>query len=464
MEKIKNKRLQIIILFILSLLFFGIMASIRGIGEYGDSGQYLTMHIHREPLYPLWLYMIKMFSGKNIEAGILLGQCLLAAVCTTYYCSYIITRFKLKIMGGMVIWGITLVPHIITPLISESGLILTSAILSEAICLPLFLVFLVECHKIMVDNVKRAVMVSFFLSLLLSLCRGQMMFTIVLWIMIVMSKCILERKFSYIVVSLVMVILFFAIRGYTIKSYNFIFNDRFIGNTYGQVNTLTHVMYASKREMGEAIEQKEIRELFYAIYDKMEEKGLNDKKDIHSVWEKAIKLEEIHDTLKFDVVESVLNDYFKEQGIDDYIERNLYSDEYASVMIRRILPQCLLEWLCNYFMLAFRGVIRTVAVVNPIFTTYAVGLLVYLSIDGIMIIKNQRRSSLGWLMMISVLTVLGLAFSTAFTIMCLSRYMIYGFTGIYTCVALKGSEKLNEYMNNVDRSINEKTGQTGTID
>ena len=162
MEKIKNKRLQIIILFILSLLFFGIMASIRGIGEYGDSGQYLTMHIHREPLYPLWLYMIKMFSGKNIEAGILLGQCLLAAVCTTYYCSYLITRFKLKIMGGMVIWGITLVSHIITPLFSESGLILTSAILSEAICLPLFLVFLVECHKIMVDNVKRAVMVSFF--------------------------------------------------------------------------------------------------------------------------------------------------------------------------------------------------------------------------------------------------------------------------------------------------------------
>ena len=158
------------------------------------------------------------------------------------------------------------------------------------------------------------------------------------------------------------------------------------------------------------------------------------------------------------MIERILNDYFKEKGVDDYIDRNIHSDKYAAIMIRKILPQCIDRWLSNYFVLAIRGVVRTIAIVNPVFIIYTVVLLACLCIKSIIEIRKNRNIIWGWMTVISVLIVMGLAFSTAFTIMCLSRYMIYGFTGIYTCVALKGSEKLNEYMNNVDRSLNEKTG------
>lgn len=170
------------------------MVLIKGVGQYGDSGQYLSMHIHREPLYPLWLLLIKAIFGSYFNTGVLLCQGLLAALCTTYYCSYMTFTFGLKIGWGISIWAITLIPHILTPIVSETGLIISSGILSEAICLPLFLVFLVQCHKIIVGNVKLAAITGFMLSFLLSLCRGQMMFTIIVWMITVAVRCILEKN------------------------------------------------------------------------------------------------------------------------------------------------------------------------------------------------------------------------------------------------------------------------------
>ncbi len=452
MKKINSKNLQLLVFLILSCAFFGVMALIKGVEQYGDSGQYLSMHIHREPLYPLWLLLIKAILGSYFNTGVLLCQGLLAALCTTYYCSYMTFTFGLKIGWGISIWAVTLIPHILTPIVSETGLIISSGILSEAICLPLFLVFLVQCHKIIVGNFKLAAITGFMLSFLLSLCRGQMMFTIILWMITVTVRCILEKKYRSIIFFFVFLFLYFFVRGYTIKTYNLIFNHRFIGNTYGHVNTLTNVIYAAKREMGEAIEEKEIRELFYSIYNEMEAQQLNDKQGVFSLWERGIYLEEVHDALKFDVVERVLNDHFKEKGMDDYIDRNISSDKYAAVMIRKILPQCIGTWLSNYFVLAIRGVVRTVAIINPVFIIYTILLLSYLWIKSIIEIRKNRNIIWGWMTVISVLIVMGLAFSTAFTIMCLSRYMIYGFAGIYTCIILGINDRYEQIKKRIKRN------------
>ena len=53
------------------------------------------------------------------------------------------------------------------------------------------------------------------------------------------------------------------------------FNDRFIMNTYGALNTLTNVMYAADRIQGETIEDKELQAVFYLLYDDMNAKQYN---------------------------------------------------------------------------------------------------------------------------------------------------------------------------------------------
>ena len=59
-ELVKNKKKSFCILIGLLIFFLGMLAA-YGVGVYNDSDQYITMHIHREPLYPLFLAFFRAF-------------------------------------------------------------------------------------------------------------------------------------------------------------------------------------------------------------------------------------------------------------------------------------------------------------------------------------------------------------------------------------------------------------------
>ena len=48
----------------LVVFFLGMLAR-YGVGIYNDSQQYITMHIHREPLYPLFLLFFRKLFGEG---------------------------------------------------------------------------------------------------------------------------------------------------------------------------------------------------------------------------------------------------------------------------------------------------------------------------------------------------------------------------------------------------------------
>ena len=80
-------------------------------------------------------------------------------------------------------------PHIITPLSSESGLVLSNGIVSEALGLPLFYIFSAQCMKMVWERKKSAGISALLLALLMSLVRGQMMFAILLWLAAAAAVC-----------------------------------------------------------------------------------------------------------------------------------------------------------------------------------------------------------------------------------------------------------------------------------
>ena len=47
-----------------------------------------------------------------------------------------------------------------------------------------------------------------------------------------------------------------------VKTYNYFVQGQFINTTYGKVNTLTNILYASDRSQGEGIENEELRVVF----------------------------------------------------------------------------------------------------------------------------------------------------------------------------------------------------------
>ena len=79
------------------LLFFEGMFLAYGPGVYNDSEQYLQMHIHREPLYPLFLWVFRLCTPEHylVLMGIL--QNLFMAVSIWLLTGSIARKFSLSI-------------------------------------------------------------------------------------------------------------------------------------------------------------------------------------------------------------------------------------------------------------------------------------------------------------------------------------------------------------------------------
>ena len=79
------------------------------------------------------------------------------------------------------------------------------------------------------------------------------------------------------------------------------------------------------------------------------------------------------------------------------------------------------------------GLIRSVAVLNPLLYIPVMGGYLFLIIAGIYLgIKKKEYKVFGFFLLTVLLTV-GMIGAVSFTIMCLSRYMIYNTSLIYLC-------------------------------
>ena len=453
MEIIKGKdsymknRKRFLILLLASSVFFLTLLLVSGVELYNDSQQYIDMHIHRDPGYCLFLWIFRVIGGENYLLLVGIAQAFLAVWCATDFANYFAEKFSLGKWSTFVIFICTLIPHIITPLFSASRIVLSAGIMSEALALPLFLVFVKELHKAAVGGDKKAMISSFLLSVVISLVRAQLTASILIWAIVLALGALFKKQYKKWLLILLAVIVFFVGKSMIVKTYNYFVQGQFINTTYGKVNTLTNILYASDRSQGEGIENEELRVVFYMLYDLMDEREYNYQYGGDTLVERVDYLESVHDGLKFDVCEAGLKEYIKAQGVEGYLPLDIKADEYAGELIKEIFGGCAGRWISHYFVLGMWGAIRNVAVVHPILGIYALAVGLLAVIITIAFFKNNRESQEAWLMLIALLSIAGISFSTAFTIMCLSRYMVYGFAGFYTAAYLMLLAIIKRYEN-----------------
>lgn len=429
-------------------IFIGMFAAF-GPGVYNDSDQYMNMHIHREPLYPLFLAALRALFGENWLTAMGIIQNALAAVSIWLFAEYAGKRFHMKLWEESVIILLALAPHMMTKYFSSLHLFMTNSVMSEALCLPLFTLFIMECLKMCLEKGKRktgfAAVRAILLALALSLIRSQMMLAILMWMVIMGVKGLaaLEgagsewRKRALRILGVILVtVIVFALRMLAVKSYNLVYNGHFINNTYGTVNTLTNILYAADREDGESIKDEEARKFFYRMYDLTEERGANYQYAGNTLREKTEHIEEWHDTVKYEMIEDVFYQTYDKTVTSDYIIQNLMADETAGKIIAGILPECFWRWAGNYLLIMRYGLIRSIAVVHPVINWMAAFL--YISALALMYLvwKREKRNPALPVMAVALLAIFANAGAVSITIMCLSRYMIYGFTPFYTGYAL----------------------------
>ena len=419
---------------LLPVLFFAALWLLGTTGIYNDSNQYIAMHIHREPLYSFFLWIFRSLFGETKYLDIVrFLQNGLAAFSVIWLAESLKKRFDFGQWMEALVCLILLAPHIITPVFSASGLVLSNGVISEALGLPLFYLFTAQCMKMVYTRQRGAALSSLLLSLLLSLVRGQMMFTILLWLVFAGAVVIVEKKklAKRLLICVVCTALAFGTRTLLVKSYNLVFNGYFINNTFGSVGLLANILYAADEEDAERIADQDARVMFELSYRLAKEQGATYQDAPDGFFNRAAHLEKWHDAIKFEMIEEPWRQLHDREGFIDYIPENVESDRIAATIVKSLLPAVLGRWLYDYLALACYGLIRSIAVVHPLLNWYALtAYLAYIVLAALAWRKNHNSNAV-WLAAFSLLAVLANVFATSMIIMCLSRYVIYGLPLFY---------------------------------
>ena len=419
---------------LIPVLFFAALWLLGTTGIYNDSNQYIAMHIHREPLYSFFLWIFRSLFGETKYLDIVrFLQNGLAAFSVIWLAESLKKRFDFGQWMEALVCLILLAPHIITPVFSASGLVLSNGVISEALGLPLFYLFTAQCMKMVYTRQRGAALSSLLLSLFLSLVRGQMMFTILLWLVFAGAVVIVEKKklAKRLLICVVCTALAFGTRTLLVKSYNLVFNGYFINNTFGSVGLLANILYASDEEDAERIADQDARVMFELSYRLAKEQGATYQDAPEGFFNRAAHLEKWHDAIKFEMIEEPWRQLHDREGFIDYIPENVESDRIAATIGKSLLPAVLGRWLYDYLALACYGLIRSIAVVHPLLNWYA--LTAYLAYIVLVALawRKKHNSNAVWLAAFSLLAVLANVFATSMIIMCLSRYVIYGLPLFY---------------------------------
>ena len=419
---------------LLPVLFFAALWLLGTTGIYNDSNQYIAMHIHREPLYSFFLWIFRSLFGETKYLDIVrFLQNGLAAFSVIWLAESLKKRFGFGQWMETLVCLILLGPHIITPVFSASGLVLSNGVISEALGLPLFYLFTAQCMKMVYTRQRGAALSSLLLSLFLSLVRGQMMFTILLWLVFAGAVVIVEKKklAKRLLICVVCTALAFGTRTLLVKSYNLVFNGYFINNTFGSVGLLANILYAADEEDAERIADQDARVMFELSYRLAKEQGATYQDAPEGFFNRAAHLEKWHDAIKFEMIEEPWRQLHDREGFIDYIPENVESDRIAATIVKSLLPAVLGRWLYDYLALACYGLIRSIAVVHPLLNWYALtAYLAYIVLAALAWRKNHNSNAV-WLAAFSLLAVLANVFATSMIIMCLSRYVIYGLPLFY---------------------------------
>lgn len=429
-------------LFVCLLLFFEAMLIRYGVGIYNDSEQYIAMHIHREPLYPLFLALFIKPFGRSVGLWIAMAvQGILAAFSIWVLVRYLTECFSLSLFGTVILTGIELAPHIITRFVSAMHIFMESSVMSEALCLPLFNLFLFYCLRMLFGDCKKDTIFALLYAFLLAMTRGQMMLAVLLWFVLNLGKLVFEKDLKKVWRPALATILVFLAIGFGTKVYNYCVTGYFIGNTYSKLNILANVMYACDRQDGEVFEENTLEKNFFDLfYNQMETMQANYRFAGDTVQEKTEHLEDMHDKIKFEVLEANLSAYYFSLGKVDYYMQGSMSNEMAGKMLTKLLPVCFGQWFYDYLLLARYGLIRSIAMVHPLINPIAAFIFIFALVCMLLSLRKGIAGKAVAFMSVVFLFVLANAFATSLTIMCLSRYMIYGFAPFYMALFILLSE------------------------
>lgn len=433
-NKMKNKIFSISVLFV-SLLFYLFFAFYDGAVICVDSPSYINMHISREPLYPLFLALLRaLFSGQGslyLTAAAFL-QSILAAIAAWSITVFLYRELKLSRILSFSVLFIPLAVSFLCRFGAKRAAMYSNSILTEGIACPLFLIFFRYQLDYWYHQSAKSLMTAALLSFVLSSVRKQMYLTVILLAIAIFITNFRIKKYKRgLWLSLLCSLCIFSCTVLLDYGYNYFVHGTFTAHSSDSRFVETMIFYTSEPEDAERIQDEEVRGLFNEIYEVCDESGYV-KHDAGQGWYNRVShFGDYYDRIQIDTMWPMIEDYVSTHYDVDFISLEKKVDSLTNEIIISLLPSVwpeMLETFCDNFL---SGLVTTIAQRNPVLIVYA--FLMYCMYIVLLVI-NIKKEGLSRISILGIVTLLSIILNVAIVscvIFCQSRYTIYNMPLFY---------------------------------
>lgn len=433
---------------ILLLLFYLFWALYDGAVICVDSESYITMSLAREFFYPLFLAILRgIFGANNFLLMAAIIQSILQGYVVWNVTVYLRKQFSLNMLyTGMVIL-IQIAVSLLNRFVALRGSMYSNSIMTESICIPLFILFIRYIHEYVVDKKRRSIIIACFLSFIMISTRKQMYVTIVLILVVWIVKH--YKAWKKLVLGLIIAMAIIVGSKACDKLYNYFVHGSFVGHVNDSRFVLTMMMYTSEREYVDKLPQ-ELQPLFLAIYDICDEKGYL----MHSCdrgWLNEVShFGDHYDNIQIDTMHPMIVEYANTLS-DEPVDQQKITDQITNTMIVSLAPTCafkILHCIWNNFL---SGLVTTVAQRKSILIAYSfVIYALYVILLIYHICKSKKKGKIDAVTWFAILTALAIVSNVglvSMVIFCQTRYTIYNMAlfyiaGLLMLVKRKDTEKI----------------------
>lgn len=418
-----------------SLLFYLFFAVYDGAVICVDSPSYIYMDISREPLYPLFLALLRsVFSGQGdfyLSAAVFF-QSLLAAFAAWSLADFLRKEFKLSSAMGFLLLAMPLITSLLCRFAAQRGSMYSNSILTEGIACPLYLLFVRFLLEYCLRQRKKSLILACVISFVMISTRKQMYLSLILLVCGLVYVAVRTKRYKKGLLAVLCCSV--VVWGGSVLfdcGYNFILRGSFTEHSSDDRFLATMVFYNVEETDGEAIEDPELKALFYEIYYACEENGFLKDSAPKGWYQRVAHFAGHYDNVQIDTMWRMIREYVYENYDGEPSQLEARVDGMTSEMTGALLPKVAGRLMLTVWGNFRYGLVTTVAQCTPALIAYSVAAYIaYI----VLLLWNFKKNGMDRLSVLGILTLVSIAGNVAvvsLVIFAQTRYTIYNMPLFY---------------------------------
>jgi len=415
------------------LLFYMTFCFVFGVQVCADSDGYIQMIPEREPVYPLFLALLrKVFGEDGYFSVVIIIQNLFMAISVYLLCDFVTKELRLSQLCEYALISMHFAVAILCQFAAGRGSIYPNSILTEGLALPLWTLFAYFMWKgILKEDMKSVIIAAILTAVMMDVRKQMAVGYIALCGSVILCFLFHKGYFKKVAITIAVCVLSVLLALCGTRLYNFCLRGAFAQNTRDMNLVLTTSLYVADPEDASLIEDDVTRQLFVKTMNILDEKECI-YKYAPSGWR---GLEEhyadSYDKITVDTTGQLFRDYAASQGLTDSMEIDKEADRMSSVIVQSLLKDNASKYVKIYMASMANGFVNTVAKRNSVLDWYALfAYAIYVTLTIICLInrKHRKAGKIGLMAMLGIIANVGV---TAALIFCQSRYMMYNMALFY---------------------------------